>query len=475
MGRRPPPPVYKRPKDLGRSRTYWWHDGWIAPELRLYAPEQERTASDDDDDDDDERPSPSRPSPREERSPRRERAAEGAAEGAAAKASAEGGAGGSDAPERGADRPARSNLEPKKRLTWTQDLKALFRESLAATAAHGVNQAPSKILELMQQRDAGALTAGLTRAHVASFLQKYRKAQSRLEIPPPRVVYDDRYVVYAGGAHAGRAMETPEMGLAHHHHRGGDPRLAAPHQPHYQHPALANAMGVPYLHHVTGASVPVVGMGTMGASTSSPALPATHGATGNSLIGNGLVGNGLVGNSLVGNSLVGNAGGAAVAKGAPHVRSIAPRPTAAHHSPHVVHHPYDARVPMVAVRSPLQPLVQPLHPPEAVHARAAEAAEAAEARMLETIRLRAAELRRDRKRAAKEAAELAAKEAAAGMERERERTRTITPEVRAEPPQARVGQTGVGGGSGSEGDAAGDVTAAENASTSTRGTTTADA
>ena len=147
MGRRPPPPVYKRPKDLGRSRTYWWHDGWIAPELRLYAPEQERTASDDDDDDDDERPSPSRPSPREERSPRRERAAEGAAEGAAAKASAEGGAGGSDAPERGADRPARSNLEPKKRLTWTQDLKALFRESLAATAAHGVNQAPSKILD----------------------------------------------------------------------------------------------------------------------------------------------------------------------------------------------------------------------------------------------------------------------------------------------------------------------------------------
>ena len=94
--------------------------------------------------------------------------------------------------------------------------------------------------------------------------------------------------------------------------------------------------------------------------------------------------------------------------------------------------------------------------------------------MLETIRLRAAELRRDRKRAAKEAAELTAKEAAAGMERERERTRTITPEVRAEPPQARVGQTGVGGGSGSEGDAAGDVTAAENASTSTRGTTTAD-
>ena len=137
--------------------------------------------------------------------------------------------------------------------------------------------------------------------------------------------------------------------------------------------------------------MPVVGMGTMGASTSCPALPATHGATGNSLIGNGLVGNGLVGNSLVG-----NAGGAAVAKGAPHVRSIAPRPTAAHHSPHVVHHPYDARVPMVAVRSPLQPLVQPLHPPEAVHARAAEAAEA---RMLETIRLRAAELRRDRKRA----------------------------------------------------------------------------
>uniref|UniRef100_A0A7S0NP88 Uncharacterized protein n=1 Tax=Micromonas pusilla TaxID=38833 RepID=A0A7S0NP88_MICPS len=455
MGRRPPPPVYKRPKDLGRSRTYWWHDGWIGPELRLYAPEQERTASDDDDDDD-ERPSPSRPSPREERSPRGERAVEGVAEGAAAKASAEGGAGGSDAPERGADRPARSNLEPKKRLTWTQDLKALFRESLAATAAHGVKPSPSKIFEFMQQRDAGARTAGLTRTHVASFLQHYRKAQSRLEIPPPRVVYDDRYVVYAGGAHAGRAMETPEMGLAHHHHRGGDPRLAAPYQPHYQHPALANAMGVPYLHHVTGASVPIVGMGTMGASTSSPALPATHGATGNSLIGNSLVGN--------------NAAAAAVAKGAPHVRSIAPRPTAAHHSPHVVHHPYDARVPMVAVRSPLQPLVQPLHPPAAVQA---EAAEAAEARRLETIRLRAAELRRYRWRAAKEAAELAAKEAAAGMERER--ARTITPEVGAEPPQARGGQTGVGGGSGSEGDAAGDVTAAENASTSTRGTTTADA
>ena len=82
MGRRPPPPVYKRPKDLGQSRTYWWHDGWIAPELRLYAPEQERTAGDDDD----EPPSPSRPSPREEHSPRGDIAAEGAA----AKASAEG-------------------------------------------------------------------------------------------------------------------------------------------------------------------------------------------------------------------------------------------------------------------------------------------------------------------------------------------------------------------------------------------------
>ena len=81
MGRRPPPPVYKRPKDLGQSRTYWWHDGWIAPELRLYAPEQERTAGDDDD----EPPSPSRPSPREEHSPR----GECAAEGAEAKASAE--------------------------------------------------------------------------------------------------------------------------------------------------------------------------------------------------------------------------------------------------------------------------------------------------------------------------------------------------------------------------------------------------
>ena len=202
MGRRPPPPVYKRPKDLGQSRTYWWPDGWIAPELRLYAPEQERTAGDDDD----EPPSPSRPSPREEHSPR----GECAAEGAAAKASAEGGAGGSDAPERGADRPARS---PKKRLTWTQDLKALFRESLAATAAHGLNQSPAKILEFMHQRDAGSRTSGLTRTHVASFLQKYRKAQERLKAPRPRVVYDDRYVVYAGG---GRAMGTadPMMGLS---------------------------------------------------------------------------------------------------------------------------------------------------------------------------------------------------------------------------------------------------------------------
>lgn len=73
--------------------------------------------------------------------------------------------------------------------------------------------------------------------------------------------------------------------------------------------------------------------------------------------------------------------------------------------------------------------------------------------MLETIRLRAAELRRDRKRAAKEAAELTAKEAAAGMERERERTRTITPEVRAEPPPVSRGEDRLAvGGSGSEGD-----------------------
>ena len=457
MGRRPPPPVYKRPKDLGQSRTYWWHDGWIAPELRLYAPEQERTAGDDDD----EPPSPSRPSPREEHSPR----GECAAEGAAAKASAEGGAGGSDAPERGADRPVRS---PKKRLTWTQDLKALFRESLAATAAHGLNQSPAKILEFMHQRDAGSRTSGLTRTHVASFLQKYRKAHERLEAPRPRVVYDDRYVVYAGG----RAMGTadPMMGFAQQQQHRQQPRvnMVAPHQPHYQHPALANAMGVPYIHHVTagGASVPVMGMGTMGAmgtgtlgmgamgaSTSSQALPATYGAIGNNT---------------------------AVAKGTNGQRSIAPRPTAAHHSPlqplqplqeRLVHHPYDARVPMVAARSQLQPLVQPLHPSAAGFEQMCAAE--AEARMLKTIRLRAAELRRDRKRAAKEAAELAAKETAAGMERER--ARTITPEVRAEPPPARGGQMGVGGGSGSEGDTAGDVTGAENASTSTRGTSTAEA
>ena len=75
----------------------------------------------------------------------------------------------------------------------------------------------------------------------------------------------------------------------------------------------------------------------------------------------------------------------------------------------------------------------------------------AEARMLKTIRLRAAELRRDRKRAAKEAAELAAKETAAGMERER--ARTITPEVRAEPPPVSRGEDRLAvGGSGSEGD-----------------------
>lgn len=464
MGRRPPPPVYKRPKDLGQSRTYWWHDGWIAPELRLYAPEQERTAGDDDD----EPPSPSRPSPREEHSPRGERAAEGAA----ANASAEGGAGGSDAPEPGADRPARS---PKKRLTWTQDLKALFRESLAATAAHGLNQSPAKILEFMHQRDAGSRTSGLTRTHVASFLQKYRKAQERLEAPRPRVVYDDRYVVYAGG----RAMGTadPMMGFAQQQHHRQQPRvnMVAPHQPHYQHPALANAMGVPYIHHVTagGASVPVMGMGTMGAmgmgtmgasTMGASTRPATYGAIGNNLIGTNPP-----------------SVGTAVAKGTNGQRSIAPRPTAAHHSPlqplqplqeRLVHHPYDARVPMVAARSPLQPLVQPLHPsgvPGFEQMRAAEA----EARMLETIRLRAAELRRDRKRAAKEAAELAAKETAAGMERER--ARTITPEVRAEPPPARGGQMGVGGGSGSEGDTAGDVTGAENASTSTRGTSTAEA
>jgi hypothetical protein len=46
---RHPPRLYKRPKDLGQTRTYWWHDGWIAPELRLYAPDQERTPSDDED------------------------------------------------------------------------------------------------------------------------------------------------------------------------------------------------------------------------------------------------------------------------------------------------------------------------------------------------------------------------------------------------------------------------------------------
>ena len=403
MGRRPPPPVYKRPKDLGRSRTYWWHDGWIAPELRLYAPEQERTAGDD------ERPSPSRPSPRgEDHSPR----GECAAEGAAAKASAEGGAGGSDAPERGADRPARSNLEPKKRMTWTQDLKALFRECLAATAEQGFKESPAKILEFMNQRDAGARTAGLTRTHVASFLQKHRKAQERLEIPRPRVVFDDRYAVY----HAGRAMETAEMGFArvHHHHRQHDPRLVAP-APHYQHPALANAMGVPYLHYVSGASVPVVGMGTMGAMGGVGA--ATYGAIGNNSIGNNPIRNVPV------------AKGAHVRPIAPrptdHVRPIAPRPTAAHHSPHFVLHPHDAR--------------------------AAEAE--AEARMLRTIRLRAAELRRDRKRAAKEAAakEAAAKEAVAKEGMVRERARTITPEVRAEPPPARRDQLGVGG-SGSEGD-----------------------
>ena len=404
MGRRPPPPVYKRPKDLGQSRTYWWHDGWIAPELRLYAPEQERTAGDDDD----EPPSPSRPSPREEHSPR----GECAAEGAAAKASAEGGAGGSD--ERGADRPARSNLEPKKRLTWTQDLKALFRESLAATAAQGLKESPSKILEFMIQRDAGARTAGLTRTHVASYLQKYRKAQERLEIPRPRVVFDDRYAVYHN---ARRAMETAEMGFArgHHRHRQHDPQLVAP-APHYRHPALANAMGVPYLHHVTGASVPVVGMGTMGGVGAS-----TYGAT----YGNNSIGNDSIGNVSVGNVPV--AKGAHVRSIAPrptdHVRPIAPRPTAPYHSPHVLLHPHDAK---------------------------AEAEAEAEARMLQIIRLRAGELRRDRKRAAKEAA---AKEAAANEGMERERARTITPEVRAEPPPVSRGEGRLAvGGSGSEGD-----------------------
>ena len=60
-------------------------------------------------------------------------------------------------------------------------------------------------------------------------------------------------------------------------------------------------------------------------------------------------------------------------------------------------------------------------------------------------RLRAGELRRDRKRAAKEAA------ANEGMERER--ARTITPEVRAEPPPVSRGEDRLAvGGSGSEGD-----------------------
>ena len=75
--------------------------------------------------------------------------------------------------------------------------------------------------------------------------------------------------------------------------------------------------------------------------------------------------------------------------------------------------------------------------------------------MLQIIRLRAAELRRDRKRAAKEAAaiEAAAKEAAANEGMERERARTITPEVRAEPPPVSRGEDRLAvGGSGSEGD-----------------------
>ena len=104
MGRHPPR-LYKRPKDLGQTRTYWWHDGWIAPELRLYAPDQERTPSDDED----ERAVLPSHSTRvvTTMTPRREL---DAAEGAATNGPADGGAGSPDAraqaPDGGAKPPS---------------------------------------------------------------------------------------------------------------------------------------------------------------------------------------------------------------------------------------------------------------------------------------------------------------------------------------------------------------------------------
>ena len=253
---RHPPRLYKRPKDLGQTRTYWWHDGWIAPELRLYAPDQERTPSDDED----ERPVLPSHSTRVVTTvtPRREL---DAAEGAPTNGPADGGAGSPDARPQAPDGGAipRGWTNPGKRVKWTPQLKALFREALAAAGANGGRESPTRILDFMNRR----ANTGLTRVNVASYLQKYRKAQERLE---QRRAASDHYRMYA--TEHQRAIELAEAERLF-----ANPRLVAP-QPHYpppltkqQHAVLApGPMGVPYM---SPGGMPGIGAGFGGASGAS--------------------------------------------------------------------------------------------------------------------------------------------------------------------------------------------------------------
>ena len=395
---RHPPRLYKRPKDLGQTRTYWWHDGWIAPELRLYAPDQERTPSDDED----ERPVLPSHSTRVVTTvtPRREL---DAAEGAATNGPADGGAGSPDARPQAPDGGAipRGWTNPGKRVKWTPQLKALFREALAAAGANGGRESPTRILDFMNRR----ANTGLTRVNVASYLQKYRKAQERLE---QRRAASDHYRMYA--TEHQRAIELAEAERLF-----ANPRLVAP-QPHYpppltkqQHAVLApGPMGVPYM---SPGGMPGIGAGFGGAS----------GASG---FGRGV---GVAGPSIgmaapsIGMSAMrapGMGGSATVTGQAP--RAIAPRPA-----------------PIYGIHAAMSPVPNPAMDEARRSAELEEARQ--EARMLETIRLRTAEVARVR--AERAAEELAAKELAA---------RTITPEVRGEPP----GQVG-GSSEGSEGTASG--------------------
>lgn len=385
MGRHPPR-LYKRPKDLGQTRTYWWHDGWITPELRLYAPDQERTPSDDED----ERPVLPSPSTRVVTTvtPRREL---DAAEGAATNGPADGGAGSPDARPQAPDGGANPPSNPGKRVKWTPQLKALFREALAAAGANGGRESPTRILDFMNRR----ANTGLTRVNVASYLQKYRKAQERLE---QRRAASDHYRMYA--TEHQRAIELAEAERLF-----TNPRLVAP-QPHYpppltkqQHAVLApGPMGVPYMR---PGGMPGIGAGFGGASGAS-GFGRGVGVAGLSI--------GMAGPSIGMSAMRAPVmGGSATVTGQP--RAIAPRP-----------------VPVYGIHAAMSPV------PNLAMDEARRNAELEEARMLETIRLRTAEVARVR-------AERAAEELAA---------RKITPEVRGEPP----GQVG-GSSEGSEGTASG--------------------